>query len=274
MARLTPETSVLRALFARSGNQCAFPGCIQALVNSNNLFIAQVCHIEAAESGGQRYNKSQNDEERRSYDNLLLMCYPHHIETNNAEEYPTPRMQKIKEDHERTFEKLDFKIDEGELFKLIHQMDDYWNDVERLNKYEHLYENLAIEINAEDSGTEIIDSARSSVDDIEELIDTWRDSDTNLFEDFTKFLESKDINPNIFDDVEYEIHPFVDRNWESHSLSALNIIQNLRITLVHMEVKYLEEYLKTNSNDKSAKARQKEVMKLFKEIAQQAMYYD
>ncbi len=48
MARLAPKAEILRALFARSGNQCAFPGCTQPLINDKNKFIAQVCHIEAA----------------------------------------------------------------------------------------------------------------------------------------------------------------------------------------------------------------------------------
>ena len=46
MAPLTPKTEILRALFARSGNQCAFPVCAQPLVNDKNKFIAQVCHID------------------------------------------------------------------------------------------------------------------------------------------------------------------------------------------------------------------------------------
>jgi hypothetical protein len=33
MARLAPKIDVIRALFARSGNQCAFPRYVQALVN-------------------------------------------------------------------------------------------------------------------------------------------------------------------------------------------------------------------------------------------------
>jgi len=51
LARLAPNTNVLRALFARSGNQCAFPGCTQPIINSKNKFIGQVCHIEAASEG-------------------------------------------------------------------------------------------------------------------------------------------------------------------------------------------------------------------------------
>jgi hypothetical protein len=89
MTRLTPKSEVIRALFARSGNQCAFPGCAQLLVNHKNQLIGQVCHIEAATPGGERYNQRQTDEERRDYNNLLLLCYPHHVETNDVDERST-----------------------------------------------------------------------------------------------------------------------------------------------------------------------------------------
>ena len=62
MPRLSPRAEVLRALFARSGNRCAFPGCNAVLVNERNQFVANVCHIEAAEEGGERFNPLQSDE--------------------------------------------------------------------------------------------------------------------------------------------------------------------------------------------------------------------
>ena len=128
MARLAPSTDVLRALFARSGNQCAYPGCTQPIINQRNKFIGQVCHIEAAMPGGERHNKTQSDEQRRDYDNLLLLCYPHHIETNDVGEYPVDKLA-MKLEHERQFLKTDFKIDESELYRLSHEMEQFWGDV-------------------------------------------------------------------------------------------------------------------------------------------------
>ncbi len=95
MARLAPKIDVLKALFARSGNQCAFPGCTQPLINGKNKFVAQVCHIEAASEGGERYSPEGNDEQRRNYENLLIFCYPHHIETDDVEDYPVERLLEI-----------------------------------------------------------------------------------------------------------------------------------------------------------------------------------
>ena len=113
MARLAPKTDVLRALFMRSGNQCAFPGCTQPLVNDKNKFIAQVCHIEAASEGGERFNPDGNDEHRRSYENLLILCYPHHIETNDVEEYPVDRLLCIKREQDTNSFTSNFGLDAG-----------------------------------------------------------------------------------------------------------------------------------------------------------------
>jgi hypothetical protein len=38
------------------------------------VFIGQLCHIEAAEEGGQRFNERMTNEERRAFENLLLLC--------------------------------------------------------------------------------------------------------------------------------------------------------------------------------------------------------
>lgn len=103
MSRLPPKSHVIRRLFALSGNVCAFPGCKHKLVNEKGKFIAQVCHIEAAEEGGERYNNDQTDEQRRAFDNLMLMCYEHHIETNDVLLYTPIILKKIKLEHERKY---------------------------------------------------------------------------------------------------------------------------------------------------------------------------
>jgi hypothetical protein len=100
MTRLAPQRLVLRDLGIRSKNKCAFPGCDHPILNQANEYIAQLCHIEAAEPGGERYNPAQTDEDRRSYSNLLFLCHPHHVVTNDVEAYPVKRMQDLKAAHE------------------------------------------------------------------------------------------------------------------------------------------------------------------------------
>jgi len=276
MARLAPNTDVLRALFARSRNQCAFPECVQPIINRKNKFIGQVCHIEAAVKGGERFNEESTDEYRRSYENLLILCYPHHIETNDIDEYSSSRLTQIKNEHEELFEKTDFKIDEAELAKLSYEMEKYWSDIERLNKVDHIFADsgLAMEVNGQNSFFDVISSAYDAVNGVQSLLDSLHASDKELQQDFESLLSKKGIAKEIFDDIPYYENPFENRNWELHNLGTLNWIQLLRIDLAHVEVKYLEEYLKTNSNDLIAKTSFEKAKKLLEEYAKMAMHVD
>ena len=101
--RLSIKSEVLRELYLKSGNQCAFPGCTHPLVDENGNFVGQICHIEAAMEGGERFNPKMSNEERRNYDNLILMCYDHHIETNDVEKYPVEKLKQMKAEHEAKF---------------------------------------------------------------------------------------------------------------------------------------------------------------------------
>lgn len=274
MARLSPAAETIRALFARSGNQCAFPGCTQHLINHKNQFVGQVCHIEAAMPGGERYNEFQTDEQRRHYNNLLLMCYAHHIETDDVSEYPVKRLVEIKNEHENKFLKADFKIDESALYKLMQDMEQYWTDIERLNTHEHSFKELAIDVNAKASGLDILVEANEAYQYIQDILEGLHESDLRLQDDFEVYIRKKGIDPKIFSDISFYENPFHSRNWESHNLGARNWMLRLQISLVHIEVKYLEEYLKTNANDLNAKRRLEEVMETLRDFAQHATCAD
>jgi len=90
----------LKRLFALSGNMCAFPGCDKLLVNENNAKDSNICHIEAANEDGERYNPDMTDIERADYPNLILLCIQHHDETNDVKKYPVNVLKKMKSDHE------------------------------------------------------------------------------------------------------------------------------------------------------------------------------
>ncbi len=104
--RLTPTPEVLRELFLKSGNVCAFPNCLHPIVDTNGVYVAQLCHIEAASEGGQRFNKNQTNEQRRQFENLLLMCHRHHKETDDVVKFDVAKMREIKRKHEAKFEKV------------------------------------------------------------------------------------------------------------------------------------------------------------------------
>jgi len=101
--RLSPTGKAMRELCLKSGNLCAFPGCRQRMMDADGRFIGQVCHIEAAEKEGERFNPSMTNEQRRHVSNLLLMCYPHHTVTNDVVAYPVPKLRRLKAEHEQRF---------------------------------------------------------------------------------------------------------------------------------------------------------------------------
>jgi hypothetical protein len=103
MPRLDPSITTITKLVLNSGAKCAFPGCNQRLIENDQL-IGQICHIEAASTGGQRYNVGQTDTERRNYDNLILLCANHHKVTDNVEIYTVEKLKEMKKTHEEKIE--------------------------------------------------------------------------------------------------------------------------------------------------------------------------
>jgi hypothetical protein len=99
--RKPPTQNTRDRLHALSGNSCAFPTCKEQHVEPDRAkTLLQVCHIEAAEKGGERWNTKSNAEERRSFENLILLCPNHHVETNDVKKYPVEVLKAMKSNHE------------------------------------------------------------------------------------------------------------------------------------------------------------------------------
>ena len=67
------KESTRRMLYARSGNMCAMYGCNNVLINENTSNISEICHIEAVNDDGVRYNDNLTDEEVKCYYALDVM---------------------------------------------------------------------------------------------------------------------------------------------------------------------------------------------------------
>jgi hypothetical protein len=101
--RLSPTKGTIRELFGKCGNQCAFPKCKHEIIDADGVFVAEICHIEAAEVGGPRFNRKQTNEQRRHVSNLMLMCHKHHKVTDNIEKYPSDVLKEMKRKHEAKY---------------------------------------------------------------------------------------------------------------------------------------------------------------------------
>ncbi len=132
--RLTPNKETLIRLYAKSGNQCAFPNCTHKIFDEHTgKRIAQICHIEAAIEGGERFNGNQTNKQRAEEENLLILCWAHHQITNNIEEYTPDKLRTIKKNHESKF-----TGDGNSIFlsedKLNSLLDKYKDDLDRLHE--------------------------------------------------------------------------------------------------------------------------------------------
>jgi hypothetical protein len=131
--RRQPKWTTLRALFARSSNRCAVPACQQELVTDDNLFVGQVCHIGAAEEGGRRFDPRQTDEQRRSPENLILLCYPHHVRIEApTSTFSTEQLLDMKRAHEQNAVSP-FQPAENLLRRLGSELEAYWQRVAATN---------------------------------------------------------------------------------------------------------------------------------------------
>ncbi|MBG2712354.1 hypothetical protein I4558_16970 [Proteus mirabilis] len=94
----------IRRLDTLSGNKCAAPHCNKNLVSiDGSSIVSKICHIEAASPKGPRYNSSMTNDQRRGYDNLILLCDECHImidNMDNIKKYPVSLLHEWKKNHE------------------------------------------------------------------------------------------------------------------------------------------------------------------------------
>lgn len=73
-----------KVVIARSGNQCAYPGCaLELTVNPQSVgdqpkATGKVAHIAGASPNGPRYDPDMSTPERGSANNLIYLCGTHH----------------------------------------------------------------------------------------------------------------------------------------------------------------------------------------------------
>src|ERR1039458_8886686 len=87
LSRTEATVATAKILFALSGNRCAFAdpatglGCEKELARPEWRRVrAQICHIRGERPDAARYDVSQTNDERRHFDNLIVMCPNHHYE--------------------------------------------------------------------------------------------------------------------------------------------------------------------------------------------------
>lgn len=115
--------SDVKRLFALSKNQCAMPGCSTPIISSDGCTVlGEICHIEAASKEGLRWNKDMTDDERRRFDNLILLCSNHHKEIDNRSTpdlYTVEKLKEIKLNHNNESFLEEYEISDTEAQSII-----------------------------------------------------------------------------------------------------------------------------------------------------------
>jgi hypothetical protein len=73
------------------------------IAKDEQTIVSKICHIEAASQNGPRYNPNMSDDERRHFDNLILLCDECHSiidNKDNESEYPVELLKEWKRNHE------------------------------------------------------------------------------------------------------------------------------------------------------------------------------
>jgi hypothetical protein len=90
LSRTEVTVATAKMLFALSGNRCAFADPATGVACENDLarpewnrVRAQMCHIKGEQPNAARYDSNQTDDERRHFDNLIVMCPNHHYEIDS-----------------------------------------------------------------------------------------------------------------------------------------------------------------------------------------------
>ncbi|MFI3242253.1 MAG: hypothetical protein R3Y43_06775 [Alphaproteobacteria bacterium] len=239
MVRKSIKPTEYKKLFALSGNVCAFPGCDHPIVNNNNELVAQICHIEAASEKGERYNPNMTDDERASIDNLMLMCYRHHIETNDCIKYPVEKLKKIKKEHEDLYKENPYIVKSKVLFKILDEENSFWKDLDTINTSHINQSDLAFKINTE---LDLIDLCKYLEDDLNLINSIIAD----MYNDFEllpnrllSFLKDNNIDTTKLEEISYYENPFELMHWETFNIYYANVIKNVKILILQIKLRYL-----------------------------------
>ena len=234
MARKPYYIKTIKKLFALSGNQCAFnykdKRCNQEIINSKGHVIGEICHIEAANKNGIRYNPNSNDDYRRSFKNLILLCPNHHKLIDADDTFSVYQLQQMKSNHDQeNFTKINTDLINSATKEL-----------------EKTYSSL-IELISKDS------KKKSNKELIESLIDTgnFRKAEEILSNSILKSeedLANSALQLALLLELQFKYHEAVKQYEKAIKFYPENIEYNLRIgtlySILDESIKAIEYYQK------------------------------
>lgn len=114
------SNATIAALMTLARGGCYWPQCnvpTIRMINGSPRLNLEIAHVRAFEEGGKRFEVSWSVRQRNSFDNLILLCNPHHEEVDgpSSENYPVEALLSWKQAREA--DGLDALAGLGELTK-------------------------------------------------------------------------------------------------------------------------------------------------------------
>ena len=103
----------IKLLWSNAAGRCSFTDCpekltVEQAAHAAPYTLGEMAHIKGNKNGSNRYDKNQADEERDSYENLILLCPNHHAlidKPENESIYSVDVLLKMKIAHENEISK-------------------------------------------------------------------------------------------------------------------------------------------------------------------------
>lgn len=180
----------------------------------------------------------------------------------------------MKYQHESMHGQKPFKVNEAFLHSLEAEMKAYWSSLQEANEKYHVAPDFAVRVNIGTSAVNQFSEITKAVSRIFEIMSGFAEADSALNEEIKSHLSALGYDLAAYDNVPYHRNPFFNRNWEMHALAANNALTDLVVVLKQAEVRFLEEYVKTHSNEAEAAALLETAKKELHEMAISAGYTD
>lgn len=239
-------------LFAKTGNQCAYPGCAEPLIDKDDDYLGHMCHIEAAKKGGARYNPEMTEEERSSVNNLIVLCRNHHAVVDKKEHlYTVAHLQKMKADHEKNFTGREYQLSELAIQQIFKEQLKLQHDVNQSNlRWRECFE-LAMELEYSDDPSEHFDEISKIVSKMELWMDEISEYLADLPNEIETFFSGLGYDLEMYRAVSYRENPFISKFWETINLAIPNHLNFIEFHLKALEAHINLQKLKENPIDTS-----------------------
>lgn len=275
MPRLNIKIDTVRSLFAKSGNQCAFPDCKSELIDEENDFISQVCHIAAASEGGERFDPLMSDEERRAFDNLMILCYPHHVKTNDVQRFSTDMLIEMKRQHEELCSKTPYDAPEESIQLIMKDQLDFSEEISNVSheRVKQLEVNLGVFLDEDpQSHTHEIERSANYIENLLREIETFFTSFAVTNGDGLSF--SSGSVEQFQESLASQSFPLQGVLWEERNIGGVNSLQNIRIHLLSLSLHAEIGRLLADPSDENTRMRVEEIRMRLRDEARSAVVVD